>query len=77
MEELDPHHDVLIEEGTGVLLVEADAADLGGQVDDCVGPLFVVQPPDIFRADQVVFGKVGHEDLVVASLPKGPDQVPA
>ena len=50
VEELDPHHDVLVEEGAGILLVEADAAHLGGEVDDDVGPLFVVKTADVLRA---------------------------
>ena len=75
VEKLDPHHDVLVEEGAGILLVEADAADLRGEVDDDVGPLFIIEPADVLRADQIVIGQIGDEEVVIAARLKGLDEV--
>jgi len=75
MHQLDAHHDILIEEGPRMLLVEADAADFGRQMDDDVGPLLVIEAADVPGSGQVVVAVIGNEDIMAAPRFKGPDQV--
>ena len=75
VEKLDPHHEVLVEEGTGILLVEADAPDLRGEVDDDIGPLLIIEPADVLRPYEIVIGQIGDEDVVIAVRLKGLDEV--
>ena len=75
MDELDPHHDVVIEKRPWILAIEADSSHFGCQMDNDIWPCLFVQPPDIDQVDQIVIRKVGDADIFMTPVPEGLDEV--
>ena len=63
LEDVCAHHQVRVPVAAGVGAVRADASDLGGQVDDELGPGVREQPLDVGRDRQVVVAPARHERL--------------
>ena len=68
LEHVRAHHQVRVPVAAGVLAVRADAADLGGEVEDELRPRVGEQPLRVVVARQVVVAPPGDEDVVPVAL---------
>ena len=68
MDQLDAHHDVFIEESSGILLVEADSAHLGCQMDDDVRFCLFVESFHIVDTNQIVLRQIGDRYIVISLI---------
>ena len=68
MDQLDAHQNVFIEEGAGILLVEADAAHLGCQMDDDVRFCLFVELFHIVDTNQIVLRQIGDRYIVISLI---------
>ncbi len=66
MNELRPHHQVVVEELRRVLTVRANAADLGRQMNDDVGPRRIVEPANGGSVGQVELTASRDRDIARA-----------
>ena len=64
LEHVRTHHQVRVPVAAGVGAVRADAADLGGEVEDELGLGIEEQPLDVVVAREVVVGPAGDEHLL-------------
>ena len=60
--------EVRVPVAAGIGAVRADAADLGGEVEDELGPRVGEQPRRVVHRGQVVVARRGREDLVPVGL---------
>ncbi len=63
MQQLNPHHEVVIEEVGGVRTIRADATHIGREVDHDVGLSVCEQLQHRFALDQVVVSLPWNDDL--------------
>ena len=64
LEDVSSHHEVRVPEAPGVGSVRADAADLGGEVEDHPRPGLVEEPLGLLPARQVVVAAARDDDVV-------------
>ena len=67
LDEVESHGEIGEKEPAGVVAIGADAADLGGEVQDDVGALIVIKPSDIGFASEIEILSARDEDVLVSA----------
>ena len=70
LHELNAHHEVIVEELSGIFAIRPDTTDPGSKVDDNVGFCIFIEPFYRLHLDEVVILTSRHEDILTDPLPE-------